>query len=178
MKLKPIIIAVAMILALAAPALAQAPQASIRIDGAWARPTPPNAKTAAAYMTLVNVGTADDRLVSVSTPVAGEADVHRTTEDNGVMKMSPAGPIDVKRGTPTVLQPAGLHVMMMDLKAPLTEGHDFPITLVFEKAGKVETTVHVQRMGPVRAGGGMGNMGPMNMPSGDHMNAGHMNMGH
>ncbi|HLJ20520.1 MAG TPA: copper chaperone PCu(A)C, partial [Stellaceae bacterium] len=68
-----------------APAMAQAP--TVEVNQAWARATPGGAKTAALYMTLVNKGTAEDRLVSVSTPVAGNAELHSTTTENGVMHM-------------------------------------------------------------------------------------------
>jgi copper(I)-binding protein len=161
-----LILALAAALWVAAPALAQAPQQPIQVTGAWARSTPPGAKTAAAYFTVVNTGAASDRLVAVSTPAAGAADVHRSFDDNGVMKMRPAGPLDVRPNTPVVLSPGGLHVMMMDLKQPLADGQDFPLTLVFEKAGPVQVSVHVQRTPPKNS------MGPMNMP-GAHMNMSH-----
>ena len=161
-----------MLIAPLSPVSAQSPSSPvIRIESAWARPTPPMAKTAAAYMTVTNTGTADDRLVSVSTPVAGEADVHTTINDNGVMKMRPAGALELKPGAPVTLSPGGLHVMMMDLKQPLAEGQTFPLTLVFEKAGKVETTVHVQKSA------GAGTM-PMNMDHDHMMDSGQMNMDH
>ena len=147
------------------PALAQSPQSTIRVDGAWARPTAPAAKTAAAYLTLTNTGGGADRLLSASTPVAGETDVHKTVGENGVMKMRPAGPLDVKPGAPVVFKPGGLHVMMMDLKQPLKEGQSFPLTLVFEKAGKIETSVHVQK-GPAAAAMPMNMGGQMNTGSG------------
>ncbi len=168
-KLKHMMLLALAALALAAPALAQSQQTPIRVEGAWARPTPPNAKTAAAYMTVVNAGHDADRLVSVSTPVAGMADVHRTIDDNGVMKMRPAGPVEVKPGSPVTLSPAGLHVMLMQLKAPLADGHDFPLTLVFEKAGPVQVSVHVQRAAPAGAAGQGGHsMGGMSMPGMGH----------
>lgn len=163
MKLPRIVLAVTAALIVAAPALAQSPQAAIHVENAWARSTPPGAKTAAAYMTVVNTGHDADRLVAAATPVAGEADIHRTSEENGVMKMRPAGPLDVKPGSPITLSPGGLHVMMMDLKKPLTDGQDFPLTLVFEKAGKIQVNVHVQRMPPAGSAGGH-SMGGMNMP--------------
>jgi hypothetical protein len=105
-------------------------------------------------MTVVNTGSVADRLISASTPVAGEAEVHRTTNENGVMKMNPAGAIDVAPGTPVVLSPGALHLMMTDLKTPLVEGQTFPLTLVFEKAGKVEVAVHIQRTAPANAAAG------------------------
>ena len=144
---------------------ALAGQTTIDIEQPWSRSTPPAAKTGAAYMTLVNRGSETDRLLSASTPVAGEAEVHKTANENGVMKMMPAGALELKPGSPVVLSPGGLHVMMMDLKGPLVDGQTFPLTLTFEKAGKVEVAVPVQRTAPAGSGGTMGGtMGHMNMP--------------
>lgn len=169
MTFKHIAAAAAAILWLAGPAMAQAPQASpIKIERAWARSTPPVAKTAAAYMTIVNTGHEDDTLLSASTPVAGMAQVHHSFVENGIEKMRPAGPLDLKPGASLKLSPGGYHVMLMDLKGPLTAGQTFPVTLVFKKAGSVTAMVHVQKTG---AGGSMGNM---NM--GGMQNMGGMNM--
>jgi copper(I)-binding protein len=122
------------------------------VNQAWARATPGGAKTAALYMTLVNKGAAEDRLVSVSTPVAGKAEVHSTTTENGVMHMGPVAALGVKPGTPTVLKPGGYHVMLTDLKAPLVAGQTFTVSLTFEKAGTVEATATVQKVGAMGPG--------------------------
>jgi periplasmic copper chaperone A len=150
MMLRSIALAALLVLASVGGAAAQTP--SIQADHVWARATPGGAKTAAIYMTLSNKGTADDRLVSVSTPVAGTAEVHSTTTENGMMRMRPAGPLDVKPGTPVVLKPGGYHVMLMDLKGPLVAGQSFAVTLTFEKAGAVEVTATVEKAGAMGPG--------------------------
>jgi len=134
-------------------ALAQTP--SIEVQHAWARATPAGAKTAALYMTLVNKGPTADRLLSAATPVAGKAELHTTIDSNGVMQMRPVAALDVQPGTPTVLKPGGYHVMLMGLKGPLVEGQHFTVALTFEKAGTVEATVEVEKVGA---------MGPDSMP--------------
>lgn len=139
-----------MLLGSAASAVAQ--MSPIEVNQAWARATPGGAKTAALYMTLVNKGPAEDRLVSVSTPVAGKAELHSTTTQNGVMHMGSLAGLAVKPGSPTVLKPGGNHVMLMDLKAPLVAGQTFSVSLTFEKAGAVETTVTVQKVGAMGPG--------------------------
>ena len=114
----------------------------------WARATPQGAGTGAVYMTLVNPGPADDRLVGATTPVAGEAQIHSMSMENGVMMMRPVAGIDVKAGSSATLKPGGYHVMLMDLKQPLVEGKSFPLILTFAKAGKVEA---VARIGGIAA---------------------------
>ena len=120
---------------------------TIEVDHVWARATPGGAKTGAIYLTLVNKGTVDDKLVSASTPAAGMAQLHQMSMDNGVMKMRPIAAIDVKPGGKTELKPGGLHIMLMELKGPLVEGKSVPLTLTFEKAGKVEVTATIEKAG-------------------------------
>ncbi len=152
------LLAAALVAGLAASAAAQGTPSAIAVTDAWARATPPGAKTGAAYVTVANKGTGDDRLIGVSTPVARQAQVHTTINDNGVMKMRPVAALDVKPGTSVSLKPGGLHVMLMGLKAPLTQGQSFPLTLTFAKAGKIETTVKVAKAGAM-SGMDMGGAG-------------------
>ncbi len=169
MKLTSLVVAITVVV-WGLPAAAQSQASSIKVENAWARSTPPAAKTAAAYMTVINTGNTDDTLMSASTPVAGMSDVHRSFMDNGIMKMRPAGPLDLKPGASLKLAPGGYHLMMMDLKQPLAAGQTFPVTLVFKNAGSVTATVKVQNSAPGASSGGMGNgaMGGMNMGGMSH----------
>ncbi|MEJ0018987.1 MAG: copper chaperone PCu(A)C [Acetobacteraceae bacterium] len=142
-------------LILAAPLLVAtvaAQAADIRVEHIWARASAGGASTGAAYFSVTNGGQ-PDRLVAVATPVAATAELHETTNDNGVMKMRPVGGIPLVPGQTVTLAPGGYHVMLMGLKAPLTPEATFPLTLSFEHAQPVTVTVSVQAMG---ARGGMG----------------------
>ncbi len=142
-----------LLLLTAAPTLAQ--QKPIRVETAWARASAGEAKNGAAYMTLHNVGTGPDRLLSVTSSVAGKIELHNHIMVGNVAQMRPVDAIEVSPGSPTVLQPGGLHVMLLDLKTPLKAGQSFPVTLNFERAGKVEATVAVQPLRAPAPGGGM-----------------------
>ncbi|MGQ9365875.1 copper chaperone PCu(A)C [Azospirillum sp. A39] len=146
------VFAAALAAALAAgPVLAaDAPAGSagtIAVVAPWARATAPHAKVGGAYMTLTNSGSTADRLLSAASPAAEKVELHTHLMDQGVMRMRPVEDIAVEPGTPTVLQPGGLHVMLMGLKQPLTEGSRFPLTLTFETAGAVTVEVPVQAAG-------------------------------
>jgi copper(I)-binding protein len=116
-------------------------QGDIHIIKPWSRPLPAVSPNGAAYMTLVNKGNTPDRLLSVSTPAARTAEIHAHTMEGGMMKMRPVDHVDIVPGDPSVLQPGGMHVMLIGLKEPLVEGKSFPLTLNFEHAGAVEVTV-------------------------------------
>jgi len=125
----------------------------LKIVQPWARATV--TQTGGAYVTIDNAG-APDRLLGAQTAIA-KAELHQHIMEGNVMKMVPVpGGIALPAGR-TTLAPGGYHIMLLGLKAPLKEGSSFPMTLTFEKAGKVEVTVTVAKpgaMGP--AGGSMG----------------------
>jgi len=115
----------------------------IHIMKPWSRPLPAVSVNGAAYMTFMNKGDSPDRLLSVSTPAARKAEIHNHIMEGGMMKMRPVGSLDITPGDGTVLQPGGLHVMLMGLTEPLVEGQSFPLTLNFERAGSIEVKVMI-----------------------------------
>jgi copper(I)-binding protein len=125
------------------------------ITQAWSRQTPSGAKVAGAYLTIENKGTTADRLVSGSTDVAGRFEIHEMAMDGGVMKMRPLdNGIAIDPGKTVKLAPGGYHVMLMDLKSQFKQGDKVPVTLQFEKAGKVNVSLDVQGVGAQAPGGG------------------------
>lgn len=144
---------VALVLSLVVPIGAQAQQpnaAAVQVLDPWARATAVSAKNGAVYMTLVNKGASDDRLVAASTGVAARVELHTVIRDGEVMRMRQVKAIEVKPAAPTELRPGGFHVMLLGLTAPLKDGDRFPLTLTFEKAGTVAVEVSI------RTGGGAG----------------------
>lgn len=121
---------------------------SIGIGHPWSRATPKSAKVGAGYMTLVNHSTEPERLVSVASDVSGRAEIHEMATRDGVMTMRPlADGVPIPAGETVSLAPGGLHIMFLDLKAPLVQGEDFSATLTFEKAGSLEVTFRVEAIG-------------------------------
>jgi periplasmic copper chaperone A len=158
--MKSLLLALALAFGLATAAAAQGSMpmnmAPIQIQAPWARSTPSAAKNGAVYFTILNAGTVADTLIAASSPVAAAAELHRTENDNGVMKMLPVASVAVKAGGQALFKPGSYHVMLVGLKAPLVDGQSFPLTLTFEHAGKIDVTVKVQKAAPM--GDGMGNM--------------------
>ena len=125
------------------------------ISQAWSRATPNGAKIGAGYLTIENKGTTADRLIGVSGVISDKIEVHEMSMNNGVMKMRPVeGGLAIDPGKTVKLAPSGYHLMIMDLKRPLKQGDKVPVTLEFEKAGKVAVTLDVQGVGAQGPGGG------------------------
>ena len=118
------------------------------ITQAWSRATPSGAKIAGGYLTIENKGTAADRLVGGSGNIAGKVEVHEMAVNNGVMTMRPLDKgLTIDPGKTVKLAPGGYHLMIMDLKGPFKQGDKVPMTLEFEKAGKVALSFDVQGVG-------------------------------
>jgi copper(I)-binding protein len=115
---------------------------NVEVRDAWVRSTVPGQKGTGAFMTL----TAKDgtRLVGVSTPVAGVAEVHEMKLEGDVMKMRALPGLDLPAGKAVELKPGGYHLMLMDLKQPLAKGADVPVTLIFKDAKGVESKLDLK----------------------------------
>lgn len=128
---------------------------ALKLTDLWTRATPAAAPTAIGFLTITNTGTEPDRLVSVSSPQAATGEIHEMSMDNDVMQMRALpGGIEIPAGGTVKLAPGGLHLMFITLKAPLAEGSKLPVTLNFEKAGKVDTFLHILSIGAKGMDGG------------------------
>jgi periplasmic copper chaperone A len=119
----------------------------IEIDTPWARASIGTARPGVAYVTIRNTADEADRLVGVETAVAARPEVHEMLQEGGIMKMRPAGPLEIPPGGEVRLEPGGLHIMLMQLQAPLEEGEQFSVTFVFEKAGEITVAVPIGNIG-------------------------------
>ncbi len=133
--------------------------AGIEVTAAYARATPPGAPVGGAYFEIRNRGDQADRLLAAASPVAGRVELHTHTVQDGVARMHEVPAIEAPAGQTVRLQPGGLHVMPMELKAPLKAGESFPLTLTFERAGQLEVTVQVKETTEVMSHGHHGHHG-------------------
>jgi copper(I)-binding protein len=120
-------------------AMAAADPAAIVVDHAHARATVPGQTTGAAYIDIENRGKLDDKLLKVSSPIAQSAEVHSMVMDGSIMRMREVPQIDLKPAAKVSMAASeGLHIMLIGLKQPLRPGQKIPLSLRFEKAGKIE----------------------------------------
>jgi copper(I)-binding protein len=102
-------------------------------------------------MVIANEGTTLDRLITAKTPRAAAVELHQHVEDaNGMMrmKMVDGGSIDIPVGESVLLEPGGLHVMLIELDSPLEADTSFPLTLKFESGLELTTEVQVMDFEP------------------------------
>jgi copper(I)-binding protein len=127
----------------------------IEIGHPYATPSLPGTSNGAAYFAMLeNTGNAADRLLRATTPVAARVELHSMAVDaQGVMRMREIDGIALAPHAKIRMRPgSGMHLMLVGLKEPLKDGGRFPMTLEFERAGKIDVTVNVQSAIP--GGGG------------------------
>lgn len=116
----------------------------ITITEAWVRNSPMMERAGAAYMVIENSGTADDKLLSVTTEVSTMAELHETKDVGGKMEMAQVMEIIIPAGGQIELKPGGYHIMLMGMEQGLTVGQKINITLKFQNAGEVVVAAEVK----------------------------------
>jgi periplasmic copper chaperone A len=110
---------------------------SLEIVHPWARASAKDATTSArVFMTVKSLSGRPDRLISASTTRAGKVELHDAGKG--------AAAFSVGRGKDLVLYGDGPSLVLSGLKSPLHAYDDFTMTLVFERAGRVEIVVMVE----------------------------------
>ncbi len=115
----------------------QAAAGELRVSQAWVRQAVKGQSGTGGFMRLISAkgGT----LLGFSTPVA-QAELHEMAMDGDVMRMRPVSTLPLPAGVPVDLKPGSYHLMLMNLKKPLSVGDKVPLTLKFKSTnGKVST---------------------------------------
>jgi protein SCO1/2 len=128
--------------------LAAAPEEpAIQLDRPWVRRAPAmpdSPSSAAGYVTIVNRGAMPDALVSATADVAASVEIHETRNMSGMMMMEKVPKLVVPPGARVELKPGGYHLMLIGLKQALGPGQTVTLTLVFERAGSINTRAEVR----------------------------------
>lgn len=141
---------VSLALLLAGPAIAG--PAPVTVAHPYSYPTASPGVPGVGFLQLINTGKKADRLLSVTSPVAGTIEIHESRVVDGVMQMRalPKGLV-LPAGKTVALAPGGTHLMLFALQAPLVTGQSVPLTLKFERAGEVATALKVEPREPAPA---------------------------
>ncbi len=97
----------------------------------------------AAYMAIVNDRDEPLRLVGARSPAFASAELHESIEENGISKMRPVAVLEIAPGDTALLEPGGMHMMLMGGTQAFKAGDEFPLTLIFEDDEEVEVPVMV-----------------------------------
>ncbi|OZG32518.1 copper chaperone PCu(A)C [Rickettsia endosymbiont of Culicoides newsteadi] len=122
---------------------------SIDTRNAWARPsistTIGKRNNSAIYLEIVNNSDTNYNLVNVSSEVANKVELHKSfVDEKGVSKMVQLDKLVIPAKTSAILQPGGMHIMLLDLKTTLKVGDKFDLLLYFDNNIKKVVQVEVK----------------------------------
>ena len=116
----------------------------LAIAQAGSRAAPRGAGLASRYVTIENTGAVPDRLIGGATDIAEKLQIQQSSMVGGGLTLNPvAGGVTISPGDKVVLAPHGIHLTLSNLKAQMKKGTAVPMTLEFEKAGKVTVSFDV-----------------------------------
>lgn len=118
----------------------------ISVENAWVRPTISGQDVGAAYMTFKSQR--DVTLIRATSDATESVEIHSMAMQNGVMKMRMLENLPIQAGKAYELKPGGFHLMLFDLKKPLSAGQFVTFELTF-KSGSSEFKQSVKA--PVKA---------------------------
>lgn len=124
----------------------------ITIIDPWAPAMPGGLGTGAGYMVIVNNQASDDRLLSASSPWAEYVSLHVSIMDGNISRMSDLDALPVPAQGQAEFAQGHNHLMFTGLYAPFVAGDVVPVTLQFERAGKVQVSLRVKPLGDVITG--------------------------
>jgi len=110
---------------------------ALEIVHPWCWETQAATKTVAVYMTVRNSARRPDRLVRASASIAEKTEL-RAGRDAAVKSL------EAKAGDELILKRDGPHILLTGVKRRLGAYDAFVMTLVFERAGKIEVEVAVE----------------------------------
>ncbi len=118
----------------------------VMVSDPYVRAVPPGQPNSAAFMTLMNHGDSARSLVEAKSPAAKVVELHTHTMEDGMMKMRRIDKIDIPAQGSTVLEPGGLHVMLIGLTQDLNIGDKVSVTLVFANGEEQQVEAPVRKI--------------------------------
>jgi len=117
---------------------------NLTISNPWSRATAPGMSMGVAYFSITNRGKVADALVAASSPAAARVEIHQTSISDGMARMRPLREVVISPGATVKVESGGIHLMLVDLKQPLTPTATVPLTLRFREAGEITVQLSVE----------------------------------
>lgn len=99
------------------------------VENAWVKEAPPVAKVHAAYLKLTNITAEPIDIVGVSAAGYHGSMIHRTVQKDGITGMEHIDTLSIAPQATVVLEPGGMHIMLMKPDRVLKAGDRVVITL-------------------------------------------------
>ena len=117
------------------------------IENPWIKESLLNHPVTGGYLTIRNLGKAQDVLINVSADFALKSEIHEMKMEGDVMKMrSLENGLIIPAGGEIHLKPGGYHLMFIRLKQKMTAMDVHNITLTFKNSGSIIIPIPIYKM--------------------------------
>lgn len=106
--------------------------AELKVDEPWIKYLPPSVPVRAGYMSLFNPHQRAMAIVGIDSAAFARIEIHRTIEQDGLMRMEPVEVLTLAPESGIRLEPGGLHLMMMQPLQPIRLGERIEVILRFD----------------------------------------------
>ena len=118
---------------------------AIVVRDAWVREAPPGTQVLAAYLTLENPGSKQDKLVAVLGPDFAKIEIHATEIRVGVARMIALNALPIPPHALVKLAPGGHHLMLHRPRRALAAGMSTNLELRFSSGAHLTVLAPVRR---------------------------------
>ena len=133
-----------------AAASAAAAPACLVLEQGWIRMPPAPRPMLAGFGRIANHCGQSHVVVSARSPRFGEVSLHQTRVVDGVSRMRELERLPIAAGGQALLQPGGLHLMLMQPDSTLVEGERVPLVLVLDDGRELQAQLVVSTAAPVQ----------------------------
>ena len=112
---------------------------------AWIQNLAPVVPVRAGYMKLTNTGQQELKIVSVESEKFSLIEIHKSTENNGMISMQAVNLLSIKAGETLELKPGGVHLMMMNPLQALSTGEQIAVTLTLDDESTLTVLMEVRK---------------------------------
>lgn len=119
--------------------------ADIEFSDQWAAPSIGASKISIAFITIQNNTEEPLSLVGVDGEVSDVIEIHTHLHEDGMMKMRQLEELPIPAHEKVVMEPSGIHLMLIGLHEPLNTDDSLKLTLRFANGQTADTTVMVKQ---------------------------------
>jgi len=120
--------------------------AQIHIINARVAEAPPVAGMNAGYLEIDNGTSAPVTLMHVSSTDFSRIEIHRSIIENGMARMTPAGPVTIAARSSMMFEPGGYHLMLFQAVRPLRAGDRVRLTFHFTDGTAIDANAILNKI--------------------------------
>ena len=115
----------------------------LELTQAWVRALLPTRTVTAAFLTIENHSSREEKLVGVRSERVNAIEIHGHSHKDGMMRMRQVSSLTIAAGETQALKPGGFHLMLFNVDPTLAVGDSLVLILEFESGLQLNIDANV-----------------------------------